>query len=146
MANINRKAKVKNEKGEIIEVPLSSLCGGKICHTKLDKDLLDRIRIIYDGLKPYLSMSLEQFEIGFMRDENPENNVEVWESILVSFQLGVEVFGDTEENKDFIFKCLITNSVGALLPEEEELKCVQQLKMLYNKVCSARKIIEKEEE
>lgn len=143
MTNINRTAKVKNEKGEIIEIPLSSLCSGKICHAKLDKKLLDRIKIVYDEFKPYLSMPLEQFEIAFMRDKDPGNDVDMWENLLVSFQLGVEIFGDTEENKDFIFKCLITNSVGALLPEEEELKCVQQLKTLYNKVCATRKAIEK---
>jgi hypothetical protein len=138
---INRKAKVKDNKGNIKEVDLSSLCGNKIAHTKLNNETLERIKDIYTKFKPYLSINLEQFELGFMRDEDPEQELDLWENLSITFEMAIELFGDTEENKKFIFECLITNSVGALLPEEEKLECVQQLKTLYSKVCAARKII-----
>ena len=34
--------------------------------------------MIYKYLGPYLETTLEQFEIGFMRDMHPENEVSIW--------------------------------------------------------------------
>jgi hypothetical protein len=41
---------------------------GPIRHKSLPPDLLGQIRAVYDVIGPYVGMTLEQFEIGFMRD------------------------------------------------------------------------------
>jgi hypothetical protein len=51
---------------------------GPIRHESLSPELLDFIRAVYDVLGPYLGMTLEEYEIGFMRDLRPEREVAVW--------------------------------------------------------------------
>ena len=51
---------------------------GPIRHKSLPPDLLAQIRAVYDVIGPYLDMTLEQFEIDFMRDMHPEREVALW--------------------------------------------------------------------
>ena len=44
-------------------------------------ELLEHIQAVFDVIGPYLDTTLEQFEIGFMRDMHPESEVAVWCSI-----------------------------------------------------------------
>lgn len=59
----------------------SQIRPGPIRHESLSADLLEQIQAIYDVLGPYFSMTLEEFEVGFMRDANPEDEVGLWLSI-----------------------------------------------------------------
>jgi hypothetical protein len=49
-----------------------------IRHKSLPPELLGQIRAVFDVLGPYLGMTLEQFEIGFMRGVHPESDVALW--------------------------------------------------------------------
>lgn len=60
---------------------LSRMRAGPICQTSLADNLLRHIAIIYRQIGRYLGMNLEQFEIGFMREESPDVEVAVWSSI-----------------------------------------------------------------
>jgi hypothetical protein len=40
--------------------------------------LLDPIKSVFDVIGPHIGMTLEQFEIGFMRDMHPESESAVW--------------------------------------------------------------------
>jgi hypothetical protein len=51
--------------------------------------LLDQIKAVFDVIGPYIHMTLEQFEIGFMRDMHPEGEVALWCSITASCQRAV---------------------------------------------------------
>jgi hypothetical protein len=51
---------------------------GPIQHDSLPPDLLDQIRAVYEVVGLYIGMTLEQFEIGFMRDVHPESEVALW--------------------------------------------------------------------
>ncbi|MHB8974094.1 MAG: hypothetical protein ACYC3X_26200 [Pirellulaceae bacterium] len=62
-------------------VDLSELRPGPIRHDKLSLELLELIRSVFEIVGPYLKSTLEQFEIGFMRDMHPEREVAVWCSI-----------------------------------------------------------------
>jgi hypothetical protein len=44
---------------------------GPIRHESLPPDLLGQIKAVYDVIGPYMGMTLEQFEIDFMRDMHP---------------------------------------------------------------------------
>ena len=48
---------------------------GPIRHETLPPELLERVKAIYDVIGPYINMTLEQFEIIFMRDAHPETEV-----------------------------------------------------------------------
>lgn len=51
---------------------------GPIRNESLSSELLDQIKAVFDVIGPYIGMTLEQFEIGFMRDMHPESEVALW--------------------------------------------------------------------
>lgn len=89
---------------------------GPIRHESLDPKLLAQIRTIYDVLGQFFSMTLEQFELGFMRDANPENEVGLWTAIMVVWMdyhekyLDDEIMSDADERK--LIAALISISSG----------------------------------
>ena len=56
----------------------SQLRPGLIRHESLPPELLDQIKAVFDVIGPFTAMTLEQFEIGFMRDMHPQREVAVW--------------------------------------------------------------------
>jgi len=62
-------------------VDLSQLRPGPIRHESLPPKLLEMVKAVYDVIGQYLGMTLEQFEIGFMRDMHPERELAIWCSI-----------------------------------------------------------------
>ncbi len=51
---------------------------GPIRHKTLPPDLLEQVKAVFDVIGPFLGMTLEQFEVGFMRDMHPESEVSLW--------------------------------------------------------------------
>jgi hypothetical protein len=78
---------------------------GPIRHESLHPNLLEQIRAIYEVLGQYFDRTLEQFEIGFMREANPEDEVGIWLGIMVVWidyhekYLDDEVMSDADEQK-----------------------------------------------
>lgn len=58
---------------------------GPIRHKSLPPELLERIEAVYGVIGPYFGTTLEQFEIGFMRDMQPEIEVAIWCSITAAW-------------------------------------------------------------
>ena len=56
----------------------SKLRPGLIRNEALPPELLDQIKAVFDVIGPYIGMTLEQFEIGFMRAMHPESEVALW--------------------------------------------------------------------
>lgn len=89
---------------------------GPIRNESLSPKILEQIRAVYDVFGPYLNTTLEQFEIGFMRDMHPENEVAVWCSITAAWiayhekHLGNEVLPDEDEKK--LLGALLSISTG----------------------------------
>jgi len=89
---------------------------GPIRNEALSPELLEQIRAVYDVIGPYVSTSLEQFEIGFMRDANPEDEVAIWCSITAAWlayheqHLDDDLLPDEDEKK--LLAALITISTG----------------------------------
>jgi hypothetical protein len=95
---------------------------GPIRNESLPPVLLDQIKAVFDVIGAYLNMTLEQFEIGFMRDMHPESEVALWCSITAAWLayhekfLGDETPPDEEERK--MLGALIAISTGV----EDEAK------------------------
>jgi hypothetical protein len=51
----------------------------------LPPELLEQVKTIFDVIGRHIGMTLEQFEIGFMRDIHPEREVAVWCSITAAW-------------------------------------------------------------
>ena len=97
-------------------VNLSKLRPGPIQHESLTPELLEQVKAVYDVLGRYLNTTLEQFEIGFMRDMTPESEVAIWCSITAAWlayhekYLGEVLLPDEEEKK--MIGALIAISTG----------------------------------
>ena len=97
-------------------VDLSQLHPGPIRNESLSPELLEHVRAVYDIIGPYLGTTLEQFEIGFMRDMHPEDEVAAWCSIIAAWiayhdkHLGGEYLPDEDEKK--LIGSLIAISTG----------------------------------
>jgi hypothetical protein len=89
---------------------------GPIRNESLPPELLEQIKAVFDVIGPYIGMTLEQFEIGFMRDMHPESEVALWCSITAAWLayhekfLGDEMLPDEEERH--ILGALIAISTG----------------------------------
>jgi hypothetical protein len=97
-------------------VDLSKLRPGPIRHESLPPELLEHVRAVYDVIGPYLDTTLEQFEINFMRDANPEDEVAVWCSITAAWIAYHEEYLDSEclpdEDEKKLIAALIAISTG----------------------------------
>jgi len=89
---------------------------GPIRNESISPVLLEQIRAVYDVIGSYVSTSLEQFEIGFMRDADPEDEVAIWCSITAAWlayhelHLDDELLPDEDEKK--LLAALISISTG----------------------------------
>lgn len=94
----------------------SKLRPGPIRNESLPPELLEQIEAVFDVIGPYIDMTLEQFEIGFMRDMHPESEVALWCSITAAWlayhkkYLNDEALPDEEERH--ILGALIAISTG----------------------------------
>ena len=89
---------------------------GPIRHESLSPELLERISAVYEVIGPYLDTNLEKFELNFMRDSHPENEVAIWMSITAAWisyhetYLNNELLSDEDERK--ILGSLLAISMG----------------------------------
>jgi len=98
-------------------IDLNQLQPGPIRNESLPPELLEHITAIYDVVGPYLDTTLEQFEIGFMRDSHPESEVVVWCSIVAAWIAYHEQYLDdqylSDEDEKKLIAALIAISTGA---------------------------------
>jgi hypothetical protein len=60
---------------EIEDIDPKQLRPGPIRNESLPPELLEQIKAVFDVIGPYINTTLEQFEVGFMRDMHPESEV-----------------------------------------------------------------------
>src|SRR5215469_8925591 len=94
----------------------SQLRPAPIRHESLPPDLLGQIRAVYEVIGPHIDMTLEQFEIEFMRDMHPEREVALWYRIAKAWLAYHEDFLENEtlpnEEERKLFGALISISTG----------------------------------
>jgi hypothetical protein len=91
-------------------INLSQLRPGPIRNKSLSPELLGQIKAAFDVIGKYLGMTLEEFEIGFMRDLHPETEVALWIKITKAW---------LAYHEDFL--------ANVTLPNEEERKLLGAL-------------------
>jgi hypothetical protein len=114
-SKLKRKQKIKvinAVTGKTIEVDADAIRTGPIRHETISDDLLERVRVIYDGIKDFYGSTLEQFEIGFMRDSHPEKEIAVWERILVAMDKVTAAMPRLE--RKMVLRTLLAYSMRAL--------------------------------
>ena len=77
------------ETGELIRVNVGDLKDAPIRHSSLPADLLPKIRMLFQTVGRYVydeKDTLEQWEVGFMRDAHPEREIGVWSRIFCAWK------------------------------------------------------------
>lgn len=76
-------------------------------------------RAIFEYLTPYLDTTFEQFEINFLRDANPDAEIQVWYQIAVIHSSILEHNPDAtdDDGKDVFSSLLIISMGGTSKPE-----------------------------
>jgi len=85
--------------------------------------MLEQIKAVFDVIGKYLGLTLEQFEITFMRDTNPESEVVLWCSITAAWLAYHEKFLGGKESPEEVEKKL----VGALIAISAGMEDVSKL-------------------
>ena len=101
----------------------SQLRSGPIRHGSLPPEMLEQIKAVFDVIGKYLGMTLEQFEVDFMRDTHPESEVALWCSITAAWLAYHEKFSSGKELADEDEKKL----VGALIAISMGIEDVSKL-------------------
>jgi len=95
---------------------LSRMRSGPIRHDSLSDELLAHIKNVHQQIGKYLGMNLEQFEIGFMREETPDTEVAIWKSIAMAWadfhEKYVGTFRLPHEEEKSLLVALIAISMG----------------------------------
>jgi hypothetical protein len=98
------------------DVDANQLRPKPIRHQSLPPDLLERVQAVYDAIGPYLDTTLEQFQVGFLREADPASEVARWCGITVAWvayheqYVGEELLPDEDEQK--LVGALIAISTG----------------------------------
>ena len=103
--------------GKLIEVDADRIKIGPLRHQSLSEPLLKRVKAIHASIKHIYGGVLEQFEIDFMRDSNPEKEVAVWERIVVAFERVVAAMPDLDQK--MVLRTLVAYSIDGLTPKEK---------------------------
>lgn len=102
--------------GELRKVHINDIQPGPIVHESLPEDLLNRIRTVHGKLSVHLNESLEQFEVGFMRDVRPEKEVVIWESLADAYEelINANPTPPTADERTGFFEYMLAYTMGSL--------------------------------
>ena len=104
---------------EIRQVNPADLQPGPIRRESLSRDQEQRVHAAYRYLAPYLGTTLEQFEIGFLRDANPDSEIDIWLAMAIDHSDFIEQQTDKSgKMQRDVYKCLLSISVGAPKPTD----------------------------
>jgi hypothetical protein len=118
---------------EIRRVKLSNLTAGPIRHEALTDKQLERARLIYACLGPFIGTPFEQFELNFLRDMNPDKEIHIWSCIAVAHQKFLKRKpGVSEDEARLAFTGLLLNSMGATKPDDMPAPLWKSLERIYD--------------
>ena len=136
----NRKIKITDELGIEHYVPIEEIKPSFIVSPDLNKKTLSKIKKIHSKIKDVLDKEtpklavLEQFELLFMRNIDPELEVGLWKKIIQSYQIAQKIFGDDFEIRCLIFRYLIINIVDGFTKEEKKRDDIKAINKIWKEI------------
>jgi hypothetical protein len=125
-AKPDRKAKAIDAKtGRTVSVNVDAIKPGRVRNPTLPEPLLRRIRAVHQRIKGVYDLTLEQFEIAFMRDADAEGEVALWERIVAALDRASVDLPDLDRR--MALRTLLAYSMGALTPQEKADPDVRRL-------------------
>jgi hypothetical protein len=120
----------------IEKIDSSKLRPGPIRRERLSDEQLQLARSVHEIVKPFVG-PFEKFELGFLRDSNPDSELQVWTAIAIAFEAFDEQNADvTDEDRQAAFTSFLVMSMGAerpaKVPESIWLKCEDIVKEIWS--------------
>lgn len=98
------------------EIPIDKISIGPLKHETLSDDHIARIKQIYDICGQFVGETLEQWEIGFMRDSDPEREILVWEQMASRLKTFTANVKPTHARLKKAYESLLLISLGVTDP------------------------------
>lgn len=125
MASINNETR-------IAEFKLCKMWPDPVDPKPLTEEQLKRTRAIYKCLGPYLNTNLEQFELNFERDPDPEQEIQIWSHIALAQQIFLQRNTDeTSADAERAFKTFLLMSMGSPRPDDISEPIWESLAAIY---------------
>lgn len=101
-------------------VKASDLRPSPLQRESLTQQQEEAARAIFEYLSPYLATTFEQFEINFLREADPDAEIQVWYLMAVIHSSFLEVHPDASEDdgKDVFSSLLVISMGGDSKPKE----------------------------
>ncbi len=115
---------------KLVTIPIKNIKQGPIRHSTLDPELLKEIKFTYDRVGRLYCPTLEEWEIGFMRDMHPQREVTLWTHIAQATELYLKKYvkkgpGRASEGQRFFVSGKYVQISGGEF-EAKKLKVSQQ--------------------
>lgn len=79
------KEQIKRD-SNLLNTNIENLTPGPIVHESLNEEQLDKIKFIQKIFKEVYPVSLEETITNFKRDQNPDNEINIWMNMAKTFQ------------------------------------------------------------
>ena len=135
-----REIRITDEFGIEHYVPIEEIKSSFIVSPDLNKKTLSKIKLIHSKIKDVLETEtpklavLEQFELLFMRNIDPELEVGLWKKIIQAYQIAQKIFGDDFEIRCLIFRYLIINIVDGFTKEERKREDIKAINKIWKEI------------
>ncbi len=126
---ISCKEKTKSDYNDET-IKIENLTPGPIVHQSLNEEQLKNIKFIQETFNEVYPVSLEETITNFKRDQNPNNEINIWLNMAKTFQSFVSENSGKEkiEVRKEAFKLILMRS---MMPEKEAINS-SELKILSN--------------
>ncbi len=112
---------------------IKSLTPGPIIHESLNEEQLDKIKIIYETFIEVNPTSLEETITNFKRDQNPDNEINIWLNMAKAFQpFALKNKGD--EKIDHRNEAFILILMRSMMPEDQAIKTAELRVLSKNEI------------
>ena len=118
--------KPKTESTDIEKINPNEIVHSEIVHQELSKEQIEKIKKIQSSLSEVYKISLEESIINFKRDQNPDNEINIWLNMLNAYEKFIHKNGNeiTLDKKQEVFKLILMRSMMEENEAITETKCV----------------------
>jgi len=142
---MKRRFKFRDDDGKMKYLDKNNIAISPIKNAILNDNILRRIKAVYDDIRDVIIHEvkdincLEQFEIQFMRTEDLEQNISVYENIAKTYKIAQKSMGNDFETRCTIFRIIMFHVLDAFTEEEKEREDIQFIRKLCKRIMDKKK-------
>jgi hypothetical protein len=118
--------KPKSESTDVEKINPNEIVQSEIVHQELTKVQIEKIKKIQSSFADVYKISLEETITNFKRDQNPDNEINIWLNMLNTYEKFIHKNGNeiTLDKKQEVFKLILMRSMMEENEAKTETKCI----------------------